>query len=171
MADRLAANTTNLRYSDLQNQQNLWQQGFQNQLAANQQNAGNILGASQALNGAQSLQAQFNGQLAGLGQVQQDYAQGNIDQLYNDWYQQHYGYDQQRLANLGNALNSSAGNFTSSATTGANPAYKPRTAGGAAASAAGGALSGAAAGSVIPGLGTVAGGVIGGIGGLASYYL
>lgn len=79
LADRLAQNSTNLRYTDLQNQQQLWQQGFQNQLAASQNNAQNILGASNAINGAQALQAQWNSQLAGLGQLQQDYAQGNID--------------------------------------------------------------------------------------------
>ncbi|UPG96338.1 hypothetical protein [Luteibacter aegosomatissinici] len=121
------------------------------------------------------MQAQYNGQLAGLGQVQQDFAQGNIDQQYNDWYQRMYGYDQQRLANLGNALNSSAGNFTSSATSGLNPAYKPRTAGGAVAAAGGGALAGAATGATIGAaggpIGAGAGAVIGGGLALAGYYL
>lgn len=93
-----------------------------------------------------ALQAQYNGQLAQAGQVQQDYNQGNIDQAYNDWYQQNYGYDQQRLANYGNALNSTAGQFAGSATSGANPAYKPKTTGGGIAATAGGALAGAAAG-------------------------
>lgn len=176
LADRLAANTTGLRYQDLQNQQQLWQQGFQNQLATSQNNAQNILGASNALNGASALQAQFNGQLAGLGQVYQDYNQGNIDQQYNDWYQRHFGYDQQRLTNLGNALNSTAGQFQGSATSGLNPAYKPRTVGGAVASGVGGAAAGGAigaaiaggsAGSVAPGWGTA----IGAVAGLASYYL
>lgn len=176
MADRLAANTTNLRYGDLQNQQQLWQQGFQNQLAASQNNAQNILGAANAINGASALKAQWNSQLAGLGQVQQDYAQGGIDQAYNDWYQSRYGYDQQRLANYGNALNSVAGQFQGSATSGLNPAYKPRTAGGALAAGAGGAATGGAigaaiaggtAGSAAPGWGTA----IGAAAGLASYYL
>lgn len=84
---------------------------------------------------------------------------------------QNYGYQQQQLNNYGNALNAIAGNFTGSATTGLNPNYQARTAGGGIASAAGGALTGAAAGSVIPGLGTVAGGVIGGAAGLLGYYL
>lgn len=172
----MAQNSTNLRYQDLQNQQQLWQQGFQNQLAASQNNAQNILGASNALNGAQAIQAQWNSQLAGLGQIQQDYAQGNIDQAYNDWYQRNYGYDQQRLANYGNALNSVAGQFQGSATSGLNPAYKPRTVGGAVAAGAGGAATGGAigaaiaggsAGSVAPGWGTA----IGAAAGLASYYL
>jgi len=118
-----------------------------------------------------ALQAQYNGQLAGLGQVQQDYAQGNIDQAYNDWYQRNYGYDQQRLANYGNALNSTSGQFASSATTGANPAYKPRTTGGALASAGAGAATGAYLGSVVPGIGTAIGAVAGGILGAGSYYL
>lgn len=38
LAQSLADNTTNLRYQDYTNQQNLWQQGFQNQLAASQNN-------------------------------------------------------------------------------------------------------------------------------------
>lgn len=176
LADRLAANTTGLRYQDLQNQQQLWQQGFQNQLAASQNNTQSILGAVQGIAGQNALQAQFNSQLAGLGQVQQDYAQGNIDQAYNDWYQRNYGYDQQRLANYGNALNSTAGQFQGSATSGLNPAYKPRTTGGAIAAGAGGAAAGSAigaaiaggsAGSAVPGWGTA----IGAAAGLASYYL
>lgn len=98
-----------------------------------------------------ALQAQFNGQLAGLGQVQQDYNQGNIDQAYNDWYMRNYGYDQQRLANFGNALNSTSGQFQGTATTGLNPAYKPRTVGGAVASGASGAAAGGAIGAMIAG--------------------
>jgi hypothetical protein len=136
-----------------------------------------MLGASNALNGASALQAQYNGQLAGLGQVQQDLDQGNIDQQYNDWYQQNYGYDQQRLANYGNALNSISGNFQGSATSGLNPAYKPRTAGGAAVSGLGGAAAGASLGAAIGGgaaTGSTAGpwgAAIGAAAGLASYYL
>jgi hypothetical protein len=95
--------------------------------------------------------------------VQQDYAQGNIDQAYNDWYQKNYGYDQQKINNYGQALNSISGNFSSQSATGANPAYKPRTAGGALASTAGGAAAGSAFGPW--------GTVIGGAAGLASYYL
>lgn len=123
-----------------------------------------------------SLQAQWNGQAAGLGQVQQDYAQGGIDQAYNDWYQKNYGYDQQRLANYGNALNSTSGQFSGSATSGLNPAYKPRTVGGGVAAGVGGAaaggaigaaIAGGASGSVVPGWGTA----IGAAAGLASYYL
>jgi phage tail tape-measure protein len=110
-----------------------------------------------------------------MGQVQQDFAQGNIDQNYNDWYQKNYGYDQQRLNNYGNALNSVAGNFQGSSTSGTNPAYKPRTAGGAAAAVGGGALAGAATGATIGAaggpIGAGAGALIGG--GLAAmgYYL
>lgn len=159
LANSLASADTGLRYQDYTNQQNLWQQGFQNKLAASQ----NLLGASQAINGASALQAQYNGQLAGLGQVQQDYAQGNIDQAYNDWYQKNYGYDQQKINNYGQALNSISGNFSSQAATGANPAYKPRTTGGALAATAGGAAAGASFGP----WGALAGGVIG----LGSYYL
>jgi hypothetical protein len=110
-----------------------------------------------------ALQAQYNSQLANMGQVYQDKAQGDIDQQYNDWYQKNYGYDQQKLNNYGNALNSISGNFQGQATTGANPAYKPRTTGGALASAG----SGAMAGSYWGPWGALAGGVIGG----ASYYL
>jgi hypothetical protein len=117
------------------------------------------------------LQAQYNSQLAGIGQVYQDQAQGNIDQAYNDWYQKTYGYDQQKLNNYGNALNAVSGNFTGSAVTGANPAYKPRTVGGAATSALGGAATGAALGSVVPGIGTAIGAVAGGVMGAAGYYL
>lgn len=130
-----------------------------------------MLGASSALNGVNSLQAQWNGQLANLGQVQQDKAQGDIDQAYNDWYMQNYGYDQQKTNNYGNALNAVAGNFTGSSVTGANPAYKPRTTGGGIAAVGSGALSGAAMGSVIPGFGTAAGAVVGGAMGAAGYYL
>lgn len=152
------------------------QQGFQNQLSAQGQNAQNILGASSALNGVNALQSQYNGQLAGLGQLQQDYAQGNIDQQYNDWYQRTYGYGQQQLANYGNALNSISGNFTGSATSGLNPAYKPHTVGGGIAAGAGGAAAGSAIGSAIAGgaTGSTAGpwgAAIGAGVGLASYYL
>ncbi|HVI55486.1 MAG TPA: hypothetical protein VM621_10605 [Luteibacter sp.] len=171
LAQSLATNTDNLRYTDYNNQADRWQQGFQNQLAASQNNSQNILGASNALNGASALQAQYNGQLANLGQVYQDYNQGGINQDYNDWYQKNYGYGQQQLANYGNALNSISGNFAGSATTGANPAYKPRTVGGAATSALGGAATGAAIGSVVPGIGTAIGAIGGGIVGAAGYYL
>lgn len=162
--------------TDLARNSALDQQYFQNNLQSAGQSVQNFLGASNALNGQQALQQQWNSQLGNLGQVQQDYAQGNIDQAYNDWYQQHYGYDQQRLNNYGNALNSVAGNFQGSSTSGANPAYKPRTAGGAVAAgasgaAAGGAIgamaAGGASGSVLPGWGTA----IGAAAGLASYYL
>jgi hypothetical protein len=123
------------------------------------------------------LQAQYNSQLAGIGQVYQDNAQGNIDQAYNDWYQKNYGYGQQQLNNYGNALNSISGNFTGSATSGLNPAYKPRTAGGAAVSGLGGAAAGASLGAAIGGgaaTGSTAGpwgAAIGAAAGLASYYL
>lgn len=56
-----------------------------------------------------------------------------------------------------------SGQFTGSSTSGANPAYKPRTAGGALASAGAGAATGAMFGP----WGAVAGGAIG----AASYYL
>jgi len=87
-----------------------------------------------------------------------------------------YGYDQQKLNNYGNALNAIAGNFAGSSTSGANPAYKPRTVGGAVASGVGGApavgairaaIAGGASGSEVPGWGTA----IGAVAGLASYYL
>lgn len=109
--------------------------------------------------------------------MQQDQAQGNIDQDYNNWYQQNFGYDQQKLANYGNALNSISGNFQSSATSGLNPAYKPRTAAGAAVSGLGGAAAGASLGAAIGGgaaTGSTAGpwgAAIGAAAGLASYYL
>jgi len=162
--------------TDLARNSALAQQGFQNQLSASQNNAGNILNASNALNGVNALRSQYNSQLAGLGQLQQDYSQGNIDQAYNDWYQRTYGYGQQQLANYGNALNSISGNFTGSATSGLNPAYKPRTVGGGVAAGVGGAaaggaigaaIAGGASGSVVPGWGTA----IGAAAGLASYYL
>ncbi|WP_448098149.1 hypothetical protein [Luteibacter yeojuensis] len=53
----MADNTSNLRYQDYNAQADRWQQGYQNQLAASQNNSQNILGASQALNGAGALQA------------------------------------------------------------------------------------------------------------------
>lgn len=123
-----------------------------------------MLGASQALNGAAALQSQFNGQLGAYGQIQQDKAQGDIDQAYNDWYQRNYGYDQQRINNIGNVLSGISGNYQGSSTSGANPAYKPRTAGGALGSAAAGAAAGTA---IMPGWGTAVGGAVGAL----SYYL
>jgi hypothetical protein len=39
LAQSLATNTDNLRYTDYNNQADRWQQGFQNQLAASQNNA------------------------------------------------------------------------------------------------------------------------------------
>jgi hypothetical protein len=198
LAKNLAQSTDSLRYQDYTSQQQLAeaalnrsvaaqqtdlarnsalsQQDWQNQLSAAQQNSANVINGSTGLNAANAIQSQYNQQLNQFGQVQQDYAQGNIDQAYNDWYQQNYGYDQQRLANFGNALNSTAGQFAGSATSGLNPAYKPRTVGGAVASGAGGAAAGGAlgaaiaggsAGSVAPGWGTAIGAGIG----LASYYL
>ncbi|SFE40369.1 hypothetical protein SAMN02799615_00963 [Dyella marensis] len=116
------------------------------------------------------------GQYGSLSPLIQDYNQGAINQNYNDWYMRNYGYAQQQLNNYGNALNSISGNFTGSATSGLNPAYKPRTAGGALASAGGGAaaggaigsmIAGGAAGSVAPGWGTAIGAGVG----LLGYYL
>lgn len=86
-----------------------------------------------------------------------------------------YGYQQQQLNNYGNALNAVSGNFTGSATTGLNPAYQPRTAGGAIASAGGGALAGASTGAMIGAaggpIGAGGGALIGGAAGLLGYYL
>lgn len=96
--------------------------------------------------------------------MQQQYQQGLYDQAANNWYNQNYGYDQQKLANYGNALNSVQGAFQGSSTTGLNPAYQPRSAGGALTSAAGGAAAGTA---IMPGWGTA----IGGAAGLLGYYL
>lgn len=185
LADSLASNSNNYRFQDYTTQQGLQedalnrsvqaqqtdlarnsalsQQGFENQLAANNQNASNILNASTGINGANALQAQFLGQYAGLAGQQQATQQQDLDQAYQDWYTQNYGYDQQRLNNVGQALNATSGNFQSSATTGPNPAYKAKTAGGALASAAGGAAAGSAFGP----WGTAIGGVLG----AGSYYL
>jgi hypothetical protein len=55
LAQSLATNTDNLRYTDYNNQADRWQQGFQNQLAASQQTAQNLLGASNSLNGVGAL--------------------------------------------------------------------------------------------------------------------
>lgn len=41
----------------------------------------------------------------------QNYNQALMDQAANNWYNQTYGYDQQRLANMGQALNSVQGAF------------------------------------------------------------
>lgn len=87
-----------------------------------------------------------------------------MDQAANNWYNQTYGYDQQRLANMGQALNSVQGAFQGQQTTGLNPAYKPRSTGGALASAAGGAATGMAVGG--PWGAAIGGGV-----GLLGYYL
>jgi hypothetical protein len=110
--------------------------------------------------------------LAGL---QQQYQQGLYDQNANNWYNQTYGYDQQRLANMGQALNSVQGAFQGSSQTGLNPLYQPRTAGGAIASAGGGALAGAATGATIGAaggpIGAGGGALIGGAAGLLGYYL
>jgi len=193
LAKNLAQSTDNLRYQDYTSQQGLAedalnrsvaaqqtdlarnsalsQQQFQNQLSASQQNAANVLNGSQGMNAINAIQQQYLNQLSGYGQTQQDYAQGNIDQAYNDWYMQNYGYDQQKLNNYGNALNSISGNFQGSATTGANPAYKPKTAGGAATAALGGAATGAAVGSVVPVIGTGIGAIGGAIVGAGAYYL
>lgn len=193
LAKNLAQSTDNLRFQDYTAQQGLAenainrsigaqqtdlarnsaiaQQDWQNRLQANQQNATNIINGSQGLNAANAIQQGYLGQLGQYGQIQQDFAQGNIDQAYNDWYQKHYGYDQQRLNNYGNALNSISGNFQGSSTSGANPAYKPRTAGGAAAAGLGGAATGAYIGSVVPGIGTAIGAVAGGVLGAGAYYL
>jgi hypothetical protein len=182
LAKNLAQSTDNLRYQDYTSQQGLaedslnrnaalYQQGFQNQLSASQQNTANAVNASSGLNAINATQQGYLNQLNNYGQTQQDFAQGNIDQAYNNWYQQNYGYDQQKLNNYGNALNSISGNFQGSATTGANPAYKPKTAGGAATAALGGAATGAAVGSVVPVIGTGIGAIGGAIVGAGAYYL
>lgn len=185
LAKNLAQSTDNLRFQDYTAQQGLAenalnrsigaqqtdlarnsaiaQQDWQNRLQANQQNATNIINGSQGLNAVNAIQQGYLGQLGQYGQIQQDFAQGNIDQAYNDWYQKNYGYDQQKLNNYGNALNSISGNFQGSSVTGANPAYKPRTAGGALAAGA----SGAAAGSSFGPWGALIGGVVG----AGAYYL
>jgi len=72
---------------------------------------------------------------------------------------------------MGQALNSVQGAFHGQSTTGLNPAYQPRTVGGALTSAGGGAATGAAIGSIVPGIGTAVGGVVGGAAGLLGYYL
>lgn len=193
LAKNLAQSTDNLRYQDYTSQQGLAenainrsvaaqqtdlarnsalaQQDFQNKLSASQQNSANIVNGSNGLNSLNQVQQGYLNQYNQYGQLQQDYAQGNIDQAYNDWYQKNYGYDQQKLNNYGNALNSISGNFQGSATTGANPAYKPKTAGGAATAALGGAATGAAIGSVVPVIGTGIGAIGGAIVGAGSYYL
>lgn len=104
------------------------------------------------------------GQYANLAGLQQQYNQGVLDQNANNWYNQNYGYDQQKLANYGNALNSVQGAFQGSSTTGLNPAYQPRSTGGALSSAAGGALAGASVGGPW-------GAAIGGGLGLLGYYI
>jgi hypothetical protein len=185
LAKNLAQSTDNLRFQDYTAQQGLAenainrsvaaqqtdlarnsalaQQDWQNLLSANQQNAANVVNGSQGLNAVNQLQQGYLGALGGYGQIQQDFAQGNIDQAYNDWYQKNYGYDQQKLNNYGNALNSISGNFQGSSATGANPAYKPRTAGGALAAGASGALAGSSFGPW--------GALIGGVVGAGAYYL
>ena len=199
LAKNLAQSTDNLRFQDYTTQQGLaesainrnvaaqqtdmarnsaiYQQDFQNQLSASQQNSANIVSGSQGLNALNATQLGYLNAYNQYGQLQQDQNQGNIDQDYNDWYQANYGYDQQRLNNYGNALNSISGNFIGSATSGANPAYKPKTAGGAAVAGLGGAAAGASIGSAIGGgaaagsAGGPWGAVIGAGVGLASYYL
>lgn len=148
---------------------------MQNQLSAAQQNAGNILNASQGITGANALQSQFLGQYGNLGSLGQQYQQGIYDQNVQNWYNQTYGYQQQQLANMGQALNSVQGAFQGQSQTGLNPLYKPRTAGGAVASAGGGALAGAGAGAAIGAaggpIGAGGGALIGGAAGLLGYYL
>lgn len=162
--------------NDLARNSGLYQQGVQNNLQAAQQNAGNILSASQGITGANALQSQFLGQYSGLANQFQQNQQAHLDDAYNRWYQQNYGYDQSRLNTLGDSLNSFSGNFRGSQTTGNNPAYSPRTLGGGVAAGAGGAaaggaigaaIAGGAAGSVLPGWGTAIGAGVG----LLGYYL
>jgi hypothetical protein len=175
LAKNLAQSTDNLRFQDYTAQQGLaedslnrnsalYQQGIQNQLSAAQQNAQIQSVGAAGLGQQTAMQQNYNSQLSQLGQVYQDYAQGNINQDYNNWYQANGGYQQTQLNNYGQALAAINGGFSTSATTGANPAYQARTAGGALASAGSGALAGAAVGGP---WGAAIGGVIGG----ASYYL
>lgn len=63
------------------------------------------------MTGANALQSQFLGQYGNLAGGQQQVNQALLDQQANNWYNQAYGYDQQRLANMGQALNSVQGAF------------------------------------------------------------
>lgn len=182
LAKNLAQSTDNLRFQDYTTQQGLaedslnrnsalYQQGIQNQLTAAAQNAQIQSTGAAGLGQQTAMQQNYNSQLAQLGQVYQDYDQGNINQDYNNWYMANGGYSQQQLSNYGQALSAINGGFSTSAATGANPAYQPRTVGGALTSAGAGAATGAALGSIVPGIGTAIGGVVGGVAGAASYYL
>lgn len=107
---QLAENALNrnvqAQQTDLARNASLYQQDVANRMGAAQQNAGLILNASQGITGANALQSQFLGQYGNLAGGQQQYQQALLDQAANNWYNQTYGYDQQRLANMGQALNS-----------------------------------------------------------------
>lgn len=164
LAESALDRSVQAQQTDLARNSALAQQGFENKLAANNQNASNILNASTGINGINALQAQYLGQYANMGNGAQQTNQNALDQAYQDWYMKNYGYDTQRLNNLGQALNSVQGGFQSQAVTGPNPNYHPRTAGGAMASAAAGAAAGS---QIYPGWGTA----IGAVAGAAMYYL
>lgn len=144
---------------------------MQNQLSAAQQNAGNILNASQGITGANALQSQFLGQYGNLGSLAQQYQQGLYDQAANNWYNQNYGFQQSQLGSMGDVLSAASGTYRGQTSTAPNPAYQPRSLGGALTSAGGGAATGAAIGSIVPGIGTGIGAVAGGAAGLLGYYL
>lgn len=164
MQQQQIQNQLNAQQTDLARNAGIYQQGVQNQLSAAQQNAGNILNASQGITGANALQSQFLGQYANLAGLGQQYNQGILDQAANNWYNQNYGYKQSQLGSMGDVLSAASGTYRGQTSTAPNPAYQPKTAGGAATAAAGGAAAGTA---IMPGWGTAIGAGVG----LLGYYL
>lgn len=110
LADRLANNTTNLRYSEYNRQANQYQQDLQNRF--------NAVGA---MNGVQSLGLNAAEGLARSGALQQALQQQAIDDNRADWdkVQSQYGNNLSLLASAIGSINGG-----SSSTTGANPNYK-----------------------------------------------
>ncbi|MGX9693793.1 hypothetical protein ACTJNK_25890 [Achromobacter anxifer] len=98
--------------------------------------------------------------LLGVGDIQRDYNQSQLNDALSRW-QQYADQPYRQLEILANGITGATGGGIARTQVGPNPNQTNRTAG-----ALGGALSGAALGTAIPGVGTLLGGGLGLLGGL-----
>lgn len=162
MANEIAKNTSNLRMSDYQTQQQLAENLAQRQSQAYSQERANqmgMVGAGQQLSNQVYTDAQ---QLMGAGDVVRDYQQTLDNQAYQNFLNKQ-NWPLQNLDILANAIRTSMGGGGTTTTTGTMPTVN-RTA-----SMVGGAIGGGALGNSLSGgsgYGTAAGA---GLGALAGY--
>lgn len=159
MAEEVAKNTSNLRMSDYQTQQQLAENLAQRQTAQYGAERGNMMGMvgqGQALSNQFYTDAQ---NLLGVGDVYRDYQQTLDNQNYQNFLNQQ-NWQLQNLDILANSIRTAMGNGGTTTQTGTMPSVN-RTA-----SMIGGGLTGASLGSSMGGgYGAAAGGALGALAG------